>query len=118
MCSQEKWVGQGPPKSPQADGSTGWMAVAVKEMKKTVEADAEYNALTTVQAKLEQTPMPHHVTSLVEAYDSTHPNGTALRIMVTKYVLFVLLSDATFDHVLEIADDAIGRVQCSNIRYT
>lgn len=92
MCSQEKWVGQGPPTSPQADGSTGWMAVAVKEMEKTDNAKAEGEALELVQAKLEQTPKPHHVTSLVEAYDATQPNGTELRVVVTKYVLFILLS--------------------------
>ena len=82
--SLERWVGEGTPKSSIGKWSSGFEAVAVKKMQRTVQTLAERDALSQVQQKLKGRAGPFHITQLGEAVDVKTADGPDQIALVTK----------------------------------
>ena len=85
MCSQERWVGQGSPGTPQQDGSTGFQAAAVKVTEYDSAGTRERYALRQVRRRIEHDgiPGPHHATLLHDTWTKT-AGGKKMIVLLTK----------------------------------
>lgn len=91
VCSQEMWVGQGTPGTPQLDGTTGFQAVAVKVAPLDDAVRQERRALRLVQDNVQELniPGPHHLTMLLDHWKIKSPESTT-QVLITRYTVWPL----------------------------
>lgn len=83
-CSGQRWVGEGPPGSPQPGWTQGWEPVAIKMTPNTSVAKQELTSLQEVQQALKQLPGRGHVIQLLDSYVVAQSNGVSMMYIVTR----------------------------------